>query len=107
MSYNAKVRMLQGGDVLEVATGGELRLNGGTLTNAGTQAANIADAVALTEDSGAIGGTNDGDIPALGSPDAATNAAAIREVATTVNTLVAKLNAVIAALEGAGIAASS
>ncbi|MEZ4714297.1 MAG: hypothetical protein R3A44_44365 [Caldilineaceae bacterium] len=107
MSYNTAVRRLQGGDVLEIASGGELRLNGGTITNAGTQASNIADAVALTENSGAIGGTNDGDLPDLSSPDAAGNAAAIRELATAVNTLTTKLNAVIAVLEGAGLAASS
>lgn len=107
MSYNTAIRTHQGGAVLEVATGGEIRLNGGKITANGTQASNIADATALTENSGAIGGTNDGDIPDLSSPDAATNAAAVREVATAVNTLTTKLNAVIAALEGAGIAASS
>lgn len=107
MSYNVPIRRLQGGDVLEIATGGELRLSGGTLTNAGTQASTIADAVALTENSGAIGGTNDGDLPDLTSADAAANAAAVRECATAINTLTTKLNAVLAALEGAGIVASS
>jgi len=107
MSYNTKVRTLQGGDVLEIATGGELRLSGGSITASGSQAANIADATALTENGGAIGGTNNGDLPDLASPDATSNAAAVREVAAKVNTLVTKLNAVIAALEGAGIAASS
>ncbi len=107
MSYNVPIRRLQGGAVMEIATGGELRLSGGTITNAGTQAANIADAVALTENSGAIGGTNNGDLPDLSSPDASINAAAVRELATAVNTLTTKLNAVIAVLEGAGLAASS
>lgn len=107
MSYNTAVRRLQGGDVLEIASGGELRLSGGTITNAGTQASVIADATALTENSGAIGGTNDGDLPDLASADAAANAAAVRECATAINTLATKLNAVIAALEGAGIIATS
>lgn len=107
MSYNIPLRRLQGGAVLEVATGAEIRLNGGTITNAGTQASTIADATALTENSGAIGGTNDGNLPDLSSADAAANAAAVREVATAVNTLTTKLNAILAALEGAGILASS
>jgi hypothetical protein len=107
MSYNVPVRTLQGGAVLEVATGGEIRLSGGTITNAGTQATVIADATALTENSGVIGGTNNGDLPDLTSPDAAGNAAAVRECATAINTLTTKLNAVIAALEGAGITAGS
>lgn len=107
MSYNTAIRRLQGGDVLEVASGGEIRLNGGTITNAGTQASNIGDATALTENAGSIGGTNDGDLPDLSSPDASINAAAIRECATAINTLTTKLNAVIAALEGAGVTADS
>lgn len=80
MSYNAKVRRLQGGDVLEVVTGGEIRLNGGTLTNAGTQATAIADATAIT------GGE---------SPTEAEH-----------NALITKLNSVLAALRGAGIIAT-
>lgn len=107
MSYNTNLRTLQGGNILEVASGAEIRLSGGQITNAGTQASTIADATALTENSGAIGGTNDGDLPDLSSPDATINAAAVRELATAVNTLTTKLNAVLAALEGAGILASS
>lgn len=107
MSYNVPIRHLQGGAVLEIATDGEIRLSGGAITNGGTQAANIADETALTENGGAIGGTNNGDLPDLSSPDAAANAAAARELATAVNTLTTKLNAVIAVLEGAGLAASS
>ena len=53
----------------------------------------------LTEDSGAIGGTNDGDIPDLTTPSAALNTAAVRELATTVNAL-------LAALRTAGILSS-
>ncbi|MCC4243422.1 hypothetical protein [Stappia indica] len=55
---------------------------------------------ALTENAGAIGGTNDGDLPDLSSADAATNAAAIREVA-------AKLNEIRAALVASGLLAAS
>ena len=54
----------------------------------------------LTENSGAIGGTNDGDIPDLTTPDAAGNAAAVRELATTVN-------AIVSALQGLGVVVSS
>jgi hypothetical protein len=54
----------------------------------------------LTENAGAIGGTNDGDIPDLSSADAAANAAAVRELATTVN-------AILAALRDVGVIASS
>jgi hypothetical protein len=80
MSYNAKIRRLQGGNVLEVITGGEVRLNGGTITNNGTQATAIADATAAT------GG------------DAPTEA--------EYNALVTKLNSVLAALRGASIIAT-
>lgn len=98
----------QGGLKMVIGSAAELEIvSGGKITNGGTQAANIADAVALTENSGAIGGTNDGDLPDLTTPDAAGNAAAVRELATAVNTLTTKLNAVIAVLEGAGLAASS
>lgn len=45
----------------------------------------------LTEDGGAIGGTNDGDIPDLTSPSAALNAEGIRELATMVNTILEAL----------------
>lgn len=80
MSYNAKIRRLQGGDVFDVATGGEIRLSGGTITNAGTQATAIADATAIT------GGE---------SPTEAEH-----------NALITKLNSVLAALRGAGIIAT-
>jgi hypothetical protein len=53
-----------------------------------TEGSAVAD---LTEDGGAIGGTNDGDIPDLTTPSAALNTAAVRELATTVNTLLASL----------------
>lgn len=81
MSYNVPIRRLQGGAVLEIATGGEIRLNGGTITNAGTQATAIADTAALT------GGE---------SPTEA-----------EFNALLVKFNAALAALRGAGIIAAA
>ena len=48
----------------------------------------------LTEGAGAIGGTNDGDLPDLSSPDAAKNAAAVRELATRTNEIQAALRTV-------------
>lgn len=149
---NVSNYMEQGGSIWVV--GGELQLaSGATLTAAGTQASNIADATALTENAGAIGGTNDGDLPNYGSapaaltenagaiggtndgdlpdlttPDANSNAAAVRELATKVNeiasdvgnliagdrelatkvnTLTTKLNSILTALENVGILASS
>jgi len=65
---------------------------GATLAQGNPAAAGAAVAD-LTENSGAIGGTNDGDLPDLSSPDAAGNAAAVRELATTVNGLLASLRA--------------
>ncbi|MDF1666381.1 MAG: hypothetical protein P1V97_31825 [Planctomycetota bacterium] len=68
-------------------------------------------AAALTENGGAIGGTNDGDLPDLSSPDAATNAAAIREIAIALNKLVVDqadtaqvVNAVVDDLQAHGLA---
>lgn len=48
----------------------------------------------LTENSGAIGGTNDGDLPDLSSPDAAKNTASVRELAVRVNEIQAALRTV-------------
>ena len=62
-----------------------------TLTAESGAVTAIAD---LTEGSGAIGGTNDGDLPDLASPDATKNTAAVREVAVRVNELQAALRAV-------------
>lgn len=73
---NVAVRMLQGGETLEVASGGQISVkSGGKITNDGTQASNI---------------------PTLATSPAASNA----EIATAVN-------AIIAALEGAGVTAGS
>lgn len=96
-SYQGAVYREQGGNKLVVGSGGSIDLQGGTVTTNGTQASAIAD---LTENSGAIGGTNDGDLPDLSSPDAAANAAANRENA-------AKINGILAVLRSAGILPSS
>ena len=53
--------------------------------------AGLASLAPLTENTGAIGGTNDGNLPDLSSPDASINAAAIRELATRLNTLTHQL----------------
>lgn len=47
----------------------------------------------LTEDSGAIGGTNDGDLPDLSTPGDVVNTAAVREVADRLNELILALQA--------------
>lgn len=79
MSYNTKVYMKQGGDEMVVASGGKI-------TAAGTQASTIADAkVDYT--------TGDLDAEA--------------EVIAALNTTNGKINAILAALEGVGILASS
>lgn len=76
----AKVTRLQGGNVLEVASGGEIKVaSGGKITNAGTQASAITDVTAIT------GGE---------SPTEAEH-----------NTVITKVNAILAALRGAGITA--
>jgi hypothetical protein len=83
MSYSGKVYREQGGDNLVVASGGTIQvLTGGKIVpNSGTQASHIADA------SAASGGD---------SPTEAEH-----------NSVVTKLNSVLAALRGAGILASS
>ena len=66
------------------------RMTGTTMLGQGAAVAS------LTEDGGAVGDTNDGDLPDLTTPDAAGNAAAVREVAT-------KLNGLLTALRAAGV----
>lgn len=87
MSYNAKVYMKQGGDELVVDTGGKI-------TAAGTQANHIAD---LT-----ITANLDGITTSV--PMTAEQAAALE---VDLAAIAAKLNAVIAALEGVGILKTS
>ena len=48
----------------------------------------------LTENSGAIGGTNDGDLPDLTTPAADINTASVRENATRINEILAVLRTV-------------
>jgi hypothetical protein len=82
VSYNTKVYNEQGGDTLVVASGGVIDIKtGGAIRAGGTQAAAIADATAIT------GGE---------APTEAEH-----------NALITKLNAVLAAMRGAGIIASS
>lgn len=101
MSNNNTVNyMEQGGAVWEI--GGELRIaDGGSITNAGTQATHLAD-VAITWSS------ND---PSITPNDAVTIAngtvptvAELQEFCVELN---AKVSAIIDALEGAGILAAS
>lgn len=100
-----------------------IALFGSTIAGAGlAQAATVAAAAAqtsaaLTENSGSIGGTNDGNLPSLVDPGGDSGAsviAGIRENATMINACVAditelrtQLNAEIAALKTAKLQASS
>lgn len=70
----------------------------------GVQAAVVA---ALTENGGAIGGTNDGNLPDLSGSPAGTDAAFITALIAAVRELAAKQNAVIAAAKTAKQMASS
>jgi len=58
-------------------------------SNDGNLPSLTATAAELTEAAGAIGGSNDGDIPDLSTPTAALCAAGVRELAVMVNKLVA------------------
>lgn len=80
-------------------TTGDVRLNGvAPATSEGPQTA-IAD---LTENSGAIGGTNDGDLPALVDPAGDAGASVIAGIRENA----AKINAILAALRAHGTLAS-
>ena len=112
MSYNTKVRTLQGGDVLEIAEGGELRLSGGLITNAGTVATAIAD---VTDSTGATadGTIDDVSTAVTGVDGAGSNAASKADVDTALVAinenfaeLADKVNDILAALRGAGVVAS-
>jgi len=82
MSYNSEVYRQQGGAVIVVDDGGELRVNaGGKITDDGTQASAIADLVAIT------GGE---------SPTEEEH-----------NAVITAVNKILAALRGVGIIASS
>lgn len=86
MSVSSQKATIKAGTV-----GARDRRNAGTMLD-GLESAIKAVAVAdLTENSGAIGGTNDGDLPDLSTPSAALNAEAVREVADKLNDLMATL----------------
>ncbi len=94
-----KVYHKQGGDVLVVASGGEINVeSGGKLTAAGTQASAIA---SLTD---STGGTANDTLVDLAS--GGTWAAGVEtKVEDNFADLAAKINAILAALRGAGIIA--
>lgn len=111
MSYQPKVYLEQGGDALVVQSGGEIRIEaGGIFSAGGTQASAIAD---LTDNSA---GTANSTIQAMADlTDTPADADTLRDdiVATLLPAIrnnfadvAAKVNAIIAALEGAGIIAS-
>lgn len=87
MSYNATVYMKQGADELVVGSGGKI-------TAAGTQASAIADLSVTTDLTGVDTGTD-------------MTAAQAAQIVADLGNIETKLNAIIAALEGVGILASS
>lgn len=100
-TYQTKVYETQGGDELVIASGGRLTIEAGA-TVTGLAAVTIQAAVAdITENSGAIGGTQNGGFSALATawdgtkyPTAAESALlidAIRENSAKINDLLAKL----------------
>src|SRR5690606_17914044 len=74
------------------ATTGDIALTRGSANGAA-----IAALGALTENGGAIGGTNDGDLPALTGTASGTDAAIVTALQASVRELAAKVNALIAA----------
>lgn len=96
MSYNALVYNEQGGAKLVVASGGQISIeSGGKITAAGTQASAIVD---ITDNTG---GTASNTIANTAGANPTT-----AEFENAVASITAKLNAVLAALRGAGIIAS-
>jgi len=87
MSYNAKIYNKQGGDELVIEDGGKI-------TEAGIQASTIDDLTITADLTGVADGTD----------MTATQASAIE---TDLAAVAAKLNAVLAALEGVGILAKA
>lgn len=109
-SQNTKVHIEQGGDVLVLKSGGSIKIeSGASITNAGTQASAIA---ALTDNSA---GTANDTIQAMADPtDTPATADALRDdlvavllpaIRNNIADLTAKVNAITAALRGAGIIA--
>lgn len=100
--YSAKVYMEQGGDKLIVESGGAIEIQGGgAITIDGSQASAIADMI-TTYSSNDPSITPDGTITVAdgGTPT-------VDELLEFCEELSAKLDAVLAALRGAGIIASS
>ncbi len=96
MSYTGKVYREQGTDKLVVASGGEIKIEtGGKISANGTQASAI---VSLTDNTG---GTASDTIANTAGANPTT-----AEFENAIASLTAKLNAVLAALRGAGIIAS-
>ena len=93
--YQGKVHRQQGGDVLVVESGGEIKIEaGGKITNDGTQASAIT---SLTDSSG---GSADGTVEAV------SGSGADSAINNNFAELAAKQTAILAALRGAGIIAS-
>ncbi|HLO41017.1 MAG TPA: hypothetical protein VK176_08340 [Phycisphaerales bacterium] len=115
MSYNVPVRILQGGATLEIASGGTISiLSGGILNIAsggivqanGSQPtiASLTDNTAGTADSTLAAIPNPGDSPATADAlrdDLVANA--LPAIRNNLADLGAKVNALITALQGAGI----
>ncbi|MCB0159765.1 MAG: hypothetical protein KDD83_16655 [Caldilineaceae bacterium] len=99
---NTLVYKPQGGDELVVASGGEINVeSGGKITDDGTQASAISD-LAITYSS------NDPTITANGAVTVADgSAASVAELLELCEELMAQTNAILAALRGVGIIASS
>jgi len=93
MSYNAKVYMEQGGEKL-VVNGGEISVDGGIITAAGTQANHIADVAVTATLTGVDTGTD------MTAAQAAT-------IVTDLNAAKTAINAILKALEDVGILKSS
>lgn len=91
-------------DATSGATTGDVRMNGSAPALSEGPQTNVAD---LTENSGAIGGTNDGDLPDLSGSPAGTDAAFVTALIAAVRELAADNNALKAALRNAGVMASS
>lgn len=109
-SQNTKVHTEQGGTTLVVQSGGQIKIeSGGKITNDGTQASAIA---TLTDNSA---GTANDTIQAMADPtDTPATADALRDdlvanllpaLRNNIADLTAKVNAITAALRGAGIIA--
>jgi len=80
------------GLILELSDGGELSyklMSDESGVTAPLGGATVIDD--LTENSGAIGGTNDGDLPDLTTPAATANRDSVRELAARINAIQAEL----------------